>query len=236
MTGNDQILQELVEAVNSPDWWAIGITVVNALIMVWLGVKQYRLQQQQTYIQEYQTKLQERQTKHQEYEIYRDLYKTISDVQIEISNFLFSLYVRLSTMPPKEDGVHLFGNEVERIKMLDEQMLSKAIDFKLKLPKEGTIVSNHRNMLTLIYNTYNRLDELYHKGLLVSKTPITPYDDNFIKGLRNDNVLARAILAHIQDGQMAHREYLFLGEFIHNKNKLYELKYLSKIGEQSRVD
>ena len=87
--GIDIHLTRLIEAVNSPDWWAIGITVVNALIMVWLGVKQYRLQQQQTYIQEYQTKLQERQTKHQEYEIYRDLYKTISDVQIEIFYFLF---------------------------------------------------------------------------------------------------------------------------------------------------
>lgn len=30
-------LIEAVEELNSPDWWAIGITVVNALIMIWLG-------------------------------------------------------------------------------------------------------------------------------------------------------------------------------------------------------
>lgn len=236
MDTNTQILQELVEAVNRPDWWTIGITAVNALIMIWLGIKQYKLQQQQTQIQEYQTQLQERQTKQQEYEIYRNLYKIVSDIHIEINNFLFTVYVRLSTLPSKEDGVHLFAKEVERIKLLDEQMLSSAIDFKLKLPKEGTIVSNHRNMLTLIYNTYNRLDELYHKDILANQTPITQQHDNFIKAFKDDNVLANVILAHIKDAQMAHREYLFLGEFIHNKRKLFELKYLSKIGEQSRVE
>ena len=52
MDTNTQILQELVEAVNRPDWWAIGITVVNALIMVWLGWKQYKLQEEQSKSQE----------------------------------------------------------------------------------------------------------------------------------------------------------------------------------------
>lgn len=53
MDTNTQILQELVEAVNSPDWWTIGITVVNALIMVWLGVKQNKLQTQQNKLARY---------------------------------------------------------------------------------------------------------------------------------------------------------------------------------------
>ena len=74
MTPETQILQELVETVNRPDWWTIGITsaitIINAAIMVWLGVKQYQLQKQQT-------KLQERQTKQQEYDIYRRLYRNL---------------------------------------------------------------------------------------------------------------------------------------------------------------
>ena len=37
------LLNKLVEAVDSPDWWAIGITIVNALIMAWLGWRQYKL-------------------------------------------------------------------------------------------------------------------------------------------------------------------------------------------------
>ena len=45
MTAEAEILQELVKAVNRPDWWTIGITsaitIINAAIMVWLGWNQY---------------------------------------------------------------------------------------------------------------------------------------------------------------------------------------------------
>ena len=49
-------LIEAVEKLNSPDWWTIGITIVNALIMIWLGWKQYKLQKEQSKSQEYAIK------------------------------------------------------------------------------------------------------------------------------------------------------------------------------------
>ena len=45
------LLNKLVEAVDCPDWWAIGITVVKAFIVAWLGWRQYKLQQRQTELQ-----------------------------------------------------------------------------------------------------------------------------------------------------------------------------------------
>ena len=41
-------LVEEVEKLNEPDWWVIGITIVNAAFMAWLGWRQYKLQQKQT--------------------------------------------------------------------------------------------------------------------------------------------------------------------------------------------
>ena len=64
----------------------IGITVVNAAIMVWLGWRQYKLQQQQT-------ELQKRQTEAQEYEIYRRLYLLVNNANNEIDEFLKNLYM-----------------------------------------------------------------------------------------------------------------------------------------------
>lgn len=46
-------LEKLIEAVDSPDWWSIGITVVNAFIMILLGWKQYKLQEQQNKLVRY---------------------------------------------------------------------------------------------------------------------------------------------------------------------------------------
>ena len=71
------LLEELVEASNRPDWWTIVITVVNAVIMTWLGISQY--------------KLQKRQTDAQEYELYRSVYLLINNVQTEIDEFLTNL-------------------------------------------------------------------------------------------------------------------------------------------------
>ena len=48
------LLNELIEAINKPDWWSIGITTINAVIVIWLGFKQYELQKRQTDAQEYQ--------------------------------------------------------------------------------------------------------------------------------------------------------------------------------------
>ena len=46
-------LELLAENASNPDWWTIGITVVNALIMIWLGWKQYKLQEQQNKLARY---------------------------------------------------------------------------------------------------------------------------------------------------------------------------------------
>ena len=78
------LLNNLIDEVgrlNDPDWWVIGITIVNALIMAWLGWRQYKLQQRQT-------KLQEQQTLHQEYDIYSRLYKLVKSADLEIDHFL----------------------------------------------------------------------------------------------------------------------------------------------------
>ena len=82
MTTETQILQELVEAVNRPDWWAIGITAVNALFLGWLAWRQYKLQRQQN-------KFVERQTKQQEYEVYRSLY-VVLDKTNNLANTLLN--------------------------------------------------------------------------------------------------------------------------------------------------
>lgn len=76
--------EELIDALNGPDWWSIGITIVNALIMVWLGISQCKLQKRQT-------ELQQRQTEAQEYEIYKRLYILLVQVHNEVNEFMHNV-------------------------------------------------------------------------------------------------------------------------------------------------
>ena len=67
MTAETEILQNLVEAVNRPDWWSVIATIfaaiVAAVITYALGRRQNRLQEQQLKLQEQQNGLQEQQLK-----------------------------------------------------------------------------------------------------------------------------------------------------------------------------
>ena len=75
---------EEVEKLNSPDWWVIGITIVNALIMAWLGWRQYKLQLQQTRIQEH--------------EVYKSLYLLIKSIHSIGGSVVYSIFLHYVEM------------------------------------------------------------------------------------------------------------------------------------------
>ena len=96
-------LVDEVEKLNSPDWWVIGITVVNALIMAWLGWRQYKLQQQQTKIQEH--------------EVYKSLYSLINSIHNTSRSFVNSLFFALKDCKNDTWGIEQLQNIRKEIKV-----------------------------------------------------------------------------------------------------------------------
>ena len=74
-------LELLAENASNPDWWSIGITVVNAAIMIWLGWNQYKLQKRQTEAIDYDTR--------------KRLFVLLNNANTEIDNFLYDLWRHL---------------------------------------------------------------------------------------------------------------------------------------------
>ena len=114
--------EELIDALNSPDWWSIGITsaitIVNASIMVWLGMNQY--------------KLQKRQTEAQEYEIYKSLYVLLVQVHDKINAFMSNVSFGTWDTYYQADKELLKREEI-LINRLKEDLTSNYIDYDLKL-------------------------------------------------------------------------------------------------------
>lgn len=78
------LLAELVEAVNRPDWWAIGITAVNAVIVIGLTLWQLCLNKRQTQIQERQNELHQQQIRLQERQNeYQEIQTKLMDLQVK---------------------------------------------------------------------------------------------------------------------------------------------------------
>ena len=146
MTPETEIMKELVEAIERPDWWAIGITVVNAVIMAWLACRQVKLQRQQT-------KLQEQQIRQQEYEIYSRLYKLVKKVDAEIDGYLDEIIASLGVVPWKRAKDGFLQRKFDYLLELRNELEQNALDFEIKFSKEFFDLGGYRGILaTMIHN------------------------------------------------------------------------------------
>ena len=143
-------LIEAVEELNSPDWWTIGITIVNAIIMAWLACRQYKLQHQQT-------KLQEQQTKSQEYDLYRGLYRLFWKIHNIADSLVFKIYTNIAI-----GGVSIYtwAKLREEIELLQNELDEKSIDIQLKFPDDIYRCAQYKFLLSLISGTINRIEKL----------------------------------------------------------------------------
>ena len=150
------VLSELIKVISRPDWWTIGITVVNAAIVVWLGWRQYKLQQQQT-------ELQKRQTEAQEYEIYRRLYLLVSNANNEIDEFLKNLYMGTWQPHIQMDKDYLLRKQ-KYIEQLRKDLSENYWDYKLKFSQESFNADGYHNILSQMFYVLQQFNESMTKG------------------------------------------------------------------------
>lgn len=114
----------------------IVITIINAAIMTWLGVNQY--------------KLQKRQTEAHEYEIYKRLYSLLVQVHNEVNDFLNN--VSFGTYGPyyQADKESLKRKE-KFINQLRNDLLNDYLDYELKFSDDLFDKETYRKILYQMY-------------------------------------------------------------------------------------
>ena len=146
-------LVEAVDKLNSPDWWTIGITsaitVVNAAIMVWLGWKQYKLQQQQ-----FRT---------QEYEILKRLYILVSNANRLIDNFIEDLDMSLWE-PCYNSNKDALSQKKTHIDNLFKDLRESYTDYELKLSKDSFNKDGYLTIFDLMSRLLQHTIESLEKG------------------------------------------------------------------------
>ena len=60
------LFDRLIEAIDSPDWWTIALTIINTIAVIGIAIVQIRMQK--------------RQTKLQEHDMYKKLYSLIYSI------------------------------------------------------------------------------------------------------------------------------------------------------------
>ena len=154
------LLEKLIEAVNSPDWWSIGITAVittiNAVIMVWLGWQQYQLQKKQTSIQYYDK--------------CKRLYQLIGDIHQSANFLIFQICGYLNDLSFNGSISDYFEYQKTNILSLCDQIDENATDIDLILPKEYVNRLDYAHLLRSMYflvdsmHSYEQVENLKQRG------------------------------------------------------------------------
>lgn len=238
INANQVEFNRIVEAINSPDWWTIGITAVNAVIMVWLGWKQYKLQKQQNKIQEYQTELQkqqtiaqQRQTEALDYEIYRRLYLLLSKANAEIEGFIFNIHDTFWEPNYNIDKDYLSRKKIE-IDKLKEDLKEGYIDYELKFSKEVLDIDGYINILGVMSNI------LFKTIRSISNNEVSFYQMQHIECDQNkkDEAFVRAIISCLKNKEAQYILANNFAEFIEQKRNLaINEKLISEIRNRCKI-
>lgn len=213
---------QLVEAVNSPDWWSVIATILAAAVAAWITYKlgkrqnelqqqQLKLQEQQNDIQKYQTKLQEEQIQQQEYELYRRMYTRVFELDFFNKTILLRLVAILTSNEEKELRLRLVDDIWNEYEQHSKEFGECTIDMELKQCGEGLDAKCYYDALQasrriLLMFKYFINDELlifnpslaYNPQIEDHNTPPEVFIDMILriyKG-RNPHILKNELLAY----------------------------------------
>lgn len=174
MTTETQILQELVEAVSRPDWWAIGITAVNAVIVIVLTLWQLCLNKRQTQIQErqnelqaQQVKLQEQQNRQQDYEVYRRMYALIREINCTAKSCISTIYNFLSIPLFSIHDKDYLGKYVDDNLELEKNLADTRVDFELRLSQNLPDIDKYAHLLAAMHSVLQHINLLHIEHIAV---------------------------------------------------------------------
>lgn len=215
--------EELIDALNGPDWWSIGITIVNALIMVWLGISQCKLQKRQT-------ELQQRQTEAQEYEIYKRLYILLVQVHNEVNEFMHNVSFGTWCTYYQADKESLVRKE-KSINQLKNDLLTNYVDYELKFSNSLFDKEAYRQIL----NTMSSI--LFHVNQAIEKDEVNmPVGSQQIPSIDGDMEKGEAFALA---GRFKHMEFMLQGfmNFVNQKRRLGNCEEALKvIKEKCKID
>ena len=220
------LLNKLIEAVDSPDWWIIGLTIINTLAVITIAVVQIRMQR-------HQTQLQKRQTEAQEYSTYRQLYILISSANREIDGFLFNLNDALWAPRYNIDKGYL-KRKLEHLDKLRKELSDSYVDYELKFSHEPFNKNGYYQILSLMARIIHQTTLSIEKNevYIAEGMQRIPYE----KG-KEDEGYAIAIVKHFKDGFLAGMLMQNFEMFIEQKRTLRcDDKFLDKIRERCKID
>lgn len=214
-------LDKLVEAIekpDGPDWWSIGITAVNALIMIWLGWKQYTLQKQQTNAQEFDT--------------YRNLYNIIKEANFQIDNFLANLW-KAEWRPTYQFDANFIKDRYDELSNLCRILNDNITDYELKFSKDFIDINGYHSISQLMLRVYRDMSRLASENKIIY---IEGMQRIFYNQDNEDKAYIDAVSRQFVNEGISRYIKSNLESFVRERDNVRNNNVLEKIRERCKID
>lgn len=206
------LLNRLVEAVGNPDWYTIiitsVITIINASIMLWLGWKQYKLQQKQV--------------KLEEYDLYRQMYNCINAIHINTTGFTLLVYWGFAEINSEH-----WNERKKEIALWMKSIDDLSVDFQLKFPEEIDLLYKYKVLISLMSMLITQAEAITKEGLLNKQCNQINETVNDIK--KTEKELLSMIASRIVDGENKNEFINTINDFLLFRKSVFESNILDKI-------
>ena len=112
------LIEKLIEAIDSPDWWIIILTIINIIAFIFVAITQIKLQKQQV--------------QQQEYAIYRQMYINIDNIDTFAQTFLQKIVAVLSSEFGNNERVVQVRELFKEAYSLNDSFTECTFDIELK--------------------------------------------------------------------------------------------------------
>lgn len=219
------LLNKLVEAVDSPDWWAIALAISNFIAVVIIAYMQIRIQKQQTQIQKSQLKV-------QEYNVYRQLYSIIKKSNEAIENQLSIIYNYFSNPLYRIPDYKVLYKQEQQLKQLEKDLYECSIDFELKISKKEFEISNYMRIIAEM----NEISQLFRTMEITGGIAFVQndkYAQAFFENKKiDDENLVNALLEQITNEDSQKATAMILDKYISKKKEILAMNIADKIKER----
>ena len=158
------LLEKLIEAVNSPDWWSIGITSAMTTIMAWIAWNQYKLQKRQAALQAFES--------------YKPTYELFLSIQKRADTLIYKVAYHFS-----EDALYRYKNwedTLEELHQIEENMYSQERQIEMHLSSLGLSIREYSKYLLLVKSMFYIVEKIDEEKNIISLDCVEEQD--VIKG------------------------------------------------------
>lgn len=163
-------LDKLIEAVDSPDGWAIALTCINVIAIIVIAYVQICIQKKQKAMQMY--------------EQFRSTLELLTSIEDLANSIIYNIaygHARKKILAYGEDGVNFWRKTLETIEQLDNKFHNNSTHIKMQFFQIGLTDCHYMRYYLVIHAMFRLVDSIDRHSIGNKLSLNLPSEERFLK-------------------------------------------------------